>query len=330
MMSSPAISLQSSSNSVSVIACIDASAHARNVASVAASLAEALDLSLTLLHVVEPGSDPGGRPDPFEWGLRRQQARRLLARLSENLPLPAERVRLEVAEGERVQTICDHAAMPGSILVMGATGHGERQPCRSHTAQQVLEAGAGPVLLVPTGQDVPRNPFGRIMVPLDGSSYAEAALAEATRLARKSSAELLLAHVVPDAGLILFGPPEIADLELRLQLDQRNEQAACNFLERTRRRTADLGIKVRSLCLKGDTRSTLLRAIAQEKPGLVILASRGQGGKHCHDLALGGTAAYLLAHLAGPMMLVRPAANRADQRLRPAIQTRHPASAFAA
>lgn len=328
-MPSPAISLRSASKSASVIACVDNSIYARNVACVGASLAEALDLPLTLLHVVEPGGEPAGRPDPIDWGLRRHQARRLLARLSENLPLPAGKVRLEVAEGERVRTICDHAVEPCSILVIGAIGQGELQQRCGRTAQQVLEEGTGPVLLVPNGQSLPRDPFSRILVPLDGSSYAEAALAEAARLAHKTGAELLLTHVVPEAGLALFGPPETVDIELRRQVDRRNELMASNFLERTGRRFADLGIKVRSLCFKGDTRSTLLRAIAQEKPSLVIIASRGQGGKQCHDLSLGGTASYLLAHLAGPMMVVRPAVGRAERPLPGTVLTRHPALAFA-
>ena len=334
-MSLPALSLQSISQSATVIVCVDDTDHARNVVRAGASLAGALDLPLTLLHVIDSGDKQAGRPDPIDWELRRHLSRQLPARLSKDMALPAGEVRQEALEGELVHTICDYAASsPGSILVIGATGmvgsagQGEYQTQRRHTAEQVLEAGACLVLLVPTRQIVPENPFAKIMVLTDGSDYAEAALAEAARLARKTNAELLLTHVVPRAGLTLFGPPEATDLDLLQLVDLRNQRASHTFLETTQRRCADYGIAVRSLCFKGDVRSMLLRAIAQEKPDLVVVASCGQGGKHCHDLLLGGTAAYLLAHLAVPMMVVHPAAGRGEQPLRSMVQTRHPASTF--
>jgi len=334
-MPPPAISLQSTSQSASVIVCVDNTAHARAVVSAGTNLAGILNLPLTLLHVIEPGGEQTGRPDPIDWEFRRHHARQLLTRVCEDSALSAGKARLEVVEGELVQTICDYAASsPGSILVIGATGvmgsagQREYQTHRRHTAEQVLEAGANLVLLVPIGQSVPGNPLAKIMVLTDGSDYAEAALSEAARLARKSNAELLLTHVVPRAGLTLFGPPEATDLDLLQQIDLRNEQASRTFLETTRRRCADYGIKVRNLCFKGDVRSMLLQAIAREKPGLVVAAACGQGGKHCHDLLLGGTAAYLLAHIAAPMMVVHPAAGRDKQPTRRIIQTRQPTSAF--
>ena len=314
-----------------IVACIDFSAHSDNVAEVAKGLAQTLDLPLTLLHVIEPSAELGRRPDPLEWDLRRHQARRQLARLSDGLNCAADSVRLEVKEGGCVRAICERGENPGALLVMGTRADASSHP-RScgQTAQYVVECGVAPVLLVPAGQALAEVSFERVLVPLDGSSFGEAALTEAARLARKTQAEMVLLHVIPDAGLTQIGPPETSDLELRLRLDQRNEKAACGFLERTHRRLTDQGLAVRHRCLKGDTRSTLLRAINEEQPGLVILSSRGQGGRRCQDLSLGSTAAYLLAHLNGPMLLVRPTNSTVE---RPALQEmalRMPTSAFAA
>ena len=329
-MTVAAVSLYPVRNPAAIIACVDQSAHARNVVSVAACLASVLDLPLTLYHVIEPSDGPGNRQDPLEWNLRRQQARRHLAQLREALPVALGKVRETVGEGERVQAICDKAAATGSMLVIGASAEGDHLLFRERTAQQVLEAGVAPVLMVPKGHTAPDNPFSRIMVPLDGSSFSEAALVEAIRLASRTGAELLLALVVPDAGLTAFGLLETADVDLRLRLNERNQAAACNFLERTTRRIADQGLKVRSKCLKGDTRSSLQHVIAEERPGLVILSARGQGGQHCRDLPIGSTASYLLNHLVQPVMLVPAAMAGMERPAIPMSPIRHPTSHYAA
>jgi nucleotide-binding universal stress UspA family protein len=327
-MSAEPVSLRHATGRCSIIACVDDSADAPGVAAVAASLAGLLDLPLTLFHVIEPPGEAQHRPDPLDWSLRRQQARRHLARLRETLP--AGEVEMEVTQGERVQTICERVAGTRSVVVIGASGNRDRLFFGDRTGQRVLEAGAGPVLLVPKGHAVSNRPFGRIMVPLDGSAFAESALVEAIRLAHKTGAELLLTHVVPNATLTAFGPPETADADLRLLLDRRNELAACAFLERTSRRITDQGLKVRSRCLKGDTRTTLQNAIAAEEPGLVILTSRGQGGRQCRDLSVGSTASYLLDHLARPMLLVPTGMSDIARPVGPASELRQPTSSYAA
>lgn len=322
--------IASESQPSAIIACLDLSPHDANIATAAARLAEALDLPLTLFHVIEPASDPGLRPDPLEWDLRRLQSRRQLERLSKALPFAGPTVRLELEEGDCVRAICDKAGASGSLLVMGARAGRDVSRSCSLTAQRVLDSGVGSVLLVPAGQVIPDQPFGRVLVPLDGSAFGETVLAEAARLARKTRAEMVLIHVVPDPGLTLIGPPEIDDLELRLRLDLRNEKAACAILERIWRRFADQGLSVRSRCLKGDTRSMLQRAIAEEQPGLVVLSTRGQGGRNCQDLAMGSTAAYLLAHLQSPLLLLRPEARSVERSMQKAPEIRVSASANAA
>jgi len=313
------LSLQSARNSRQVIACVDRAPDARNIVNTAASLALALDLPLTLYHVIEPAEGPGQRPDPLEWNLRRQQARSYLAQLHRSLPRDLKSVSVEVAEGGRVQSISERGAASGSLLVF-----------RERTAQRVVAAGVGPVLLVPKGRALSELSLRRILVPLDGSHFSEAALAEATKLARKTGAELLLAHVVPEAGLMAYGPPESADLELRVRLDQRNQVIASDFLEQTSRRMAQQGLKVRSICLTGETRSTLQQAIVEADPSLVVLSARGQGGRHCLDLPIGSTASYLLEHIVGPTMLVPAKAPRTGHPILPAPELRISASTHAA
>lgn len=330
-MSAQAISLRATPGPTSVIACVGETPRAKTIIAVGAQLAQMLDLPLTLLRVIETVDETDLRPDPLEWDLYRHQARRQLSRLAGDLAFPDDKIRFEVAEGERVQVICDRANETGSILVIGTPDSDNSFIWSRDTAQRVLEASTGPVLLVPDRAQVSQQSYARIMVPLDGSSYSEAALVEAIHLARWTGAEVLLAHVVPEVAITRFGPPECSDVELQLRLSRRNERAACHFLERTQRHLIDQGIKARSLCLNGDVRTMLQRTIAAEKPDLLILTARGQGGKSCHDLTIGSTANYLLTHLDQPALLVRSSQALAKRQQSQSSQlARRPTPAFAA
>lgn len=310
-----------------VIACIDDTRNSHAVARAAADYARSFGRPLVLFHVIEHDRDPSHLPDPFEWNLRRQEARRNLDRLRESLPDLSQEVLLELEEGNWLGALADRKNEGSAMLVVGAPK--ARGSSASRLGRQLAEAHPGSVLLVPPGYAPRAARPARIAVPIDGSNFAESALVEATRLAPQLGAELLLVHVVPDAGLADFGPPATSDLELRLAVDRRNERVACGFLERTRRRLIDQGLAVRSLCLKGETRSALLRAFADEMPDLVVLSPKGQGGRRCSDLSIGSTASYLLDHLAGPILLVKSERTPDTRHAQLAPGERMPGPAFA-
>lgn len=329
-MKPSALPAKSASHSREVVACVDRSAQAYDIANAAAGLALAFDSPLTLFHVIEPAGGPDHRTDPIEWDLCRKQARSFLSKLRGKLPVGSIAVTEEVVEGERVQAITERGALPGTILVMGAGGEDSRLFFRGRPTQQVLEAAVGPVLIVPARSAIGNFAFERILVPLDGSHLSEAALAEASVLARQTGAELVLAHVVPDAGLMALGPPESSDLELRVRLDRRNERVASDFLEQATRRIAQQGLKVRSICLRGETRTTLQQAIIEANPSLVVLSARGRGWDSCRDIRIGSTASYLLDHLSGPTLVVPASSPRIKRPISSAPERYTHAPNFAA
>lgn len=269
-----------------VIACVDDTRTACAVVRAAADYAQSFERPLILFHVLAHETDTGRVPDPFEWNVRRLEVYREMERLRGGLPELPDDVRFELNEGDWITALADHESAPAALLVVGAS-HPPASPHGISGMERLLtESYPGSVLVVPRDY-APRAYWpARIAVPIDGSNYAEAALAEAVRLARHHHAELLLIHAVPDAGLADFGPPAMTDLELRLAVDQRNERLACAFLEATRRRLLDQGLVVRSLCLKGEARTALLHAIEVESSDLVVLSPRGQGGRRCSDLSM--------------------------------------------
>src|SRR3546814_8945346 len=62
-------------------------------------------------------------------------------------------------------------------------------------------------------RSAPDQSYQRILVPLDGSRWAESVLPLAARIARAANAEILLAHVVPAPEMIEARPLEMEDKE---------------------------------------------------------------------------------------------------------------------
>lgn len=294
-----------------VTACVDPSGLAAVVPH-ARAIAEALDASLTLLHVVEAWPAGEMRPDPIEWDLRRHEARRALGRLASSgqQPLAGTSAEVALAEGPTADEICRYSAKGGEgLIVLGTRGRGgERHNRIGGTAHNVLNRAPGSILLVPVEAGAGSPGYRRIVVPVDGSCWAESVLPLAVRIAKAHDAELVLAHVVPAPELTGTRPFEPEDLQLRLRVIERNERAARDYLERIRARLADMGLRVRVLSLRGDdVRIALAGLIEAEGADLVVLSARGHGSSRHGDMRYGSVASYLIAHAAVPLLIVQPA-----------------------
>lgn len=300
-----------------VIACVDRSRHAERIVPHALAVANALGSPVILLQVLEahPGYDL--RPDPIEWNIRRHEARDGLKRLADSCGDGGDGdgvIAAELAEGHTVEEICRRLGNRAARLtVLGTQGEGGGgEPGLGSTARSVLERATGPVLLVPVTARRGEANYRRILVPVDGSSWAESVLSLAQRLAAASGAELIVAHIVPVPELTETAPLEAEDVALRERLVERNERVARDYVERLRARAAEKGLKVRGLIRRGDdVRTSLMELIAGEDIDLVVLSARGQGRNRPSDLPYGDVAAYLMTHSPAPMLIARLAGRAA-------------------
>jgi nucleotide-binding universal stress UspA family protein len=292
-----------------VVACIDNSAHAPGVAAHAHAIASALDLPVTFMHVLDARPDAKVRPDPIEWDLRRHEARRALGALTSPRPPSGRTAQLKLSEGVVADEICRYSCEQSAhLLVIGASGGSASPGALGGTARSVLEQAPASILLVPGSASVmPDQHYRRILVPLDGSKWAESVLPLAVRLAKSAKAELILTHVVPTPEFMEPSPLGASDRELRDTVVKRNELFARSYLERMQGCVAASGIAVRTLLVRSDDARTQLTAmIAAESADLVILSARGNGGRNNADLPYGSVAAYLMTHSPVPVLMVRP------------------------
>lgn len=136
----------------------------------------------------------------------------------------------------------------------------------------------------------------RILVPLDGSNHAEAALPFAEQLATRLAAEIQIVHVSERAEhpshnmcqAYLARMAETAEHEARKQPGKRKAG----------------GIEAQSLCLVGDPASEIVDYAEREGIGLIVMATHGLSG--VKRWALGSVADRVVRATNRPVLLVRP------------------------
>lgn len=299
-----------------ILACVDSSRHARRILAHAGAIARAIGGELILLRVLAPNFDNDLPLDPIDWEVRRREAGAALAQLAERGGLEAEIV---LSHGHPAEEICHEATRRGAeLVVLGRFG--ENVDDMGHmarigaTARTVLECGLEHVLLVPERAQGPQA-LRRILVPLDGSCWAESALPTAMHLARSVGAEIVLAQIATLPEFVCPTPPDPVDMELRERIMDRNTRAASVYLERQRTILAEQGIAVRTRVDVGaDARSSLLEMLRDHAFDLVVLSARGSGFRHLPGLHFGSVAAHLSLHSGTPLLIVRPDTDTTTRR----------------
>lgn len=142
-----------------------------------------------------------------------------------------------------------------------------------------------------------------ILVPLDGSSFAERALPAAVALASRHQAPLHLVavHAMLARPLDMPGAPAY---DSRLDEDRRKELEG--YLSRTAARlTGELGREVTYSTVRddGSTSGAIVAEAARRAAGLVVLSTHGRGG--FSRVWLGSVTSELLRTLPVPMYVVR-------------------------
>lgn len=140
-----------------------------------------------------------------------------------------------------------------------------------------------------------------VLVPVDGSNFAEHALPYALGIARRTGATLHLAlvHVPTEVSpsYPLAEAIEARDAELR---DQDT-----SYMDELVDRLRPSGVEIRPSLLRGYVSASLSRHVEEEEIGLVVMTTHGRGG--LQRAWLGSTADSMMRHCRIPLLLLRPA-----------------------
>jgi nucleotide-binding universal stress UspA family protein len=143
------------------------------------------------------------------------------------------------------------------------------------------------------------SPLARILVPLDGSEFAEQALPRAAALAAHHGAELVLVQALdimsPHAAVDPMDAPLLTPpVALREPVDA--------YLRRQARRASAFGgPSVRVLVLDGPPVDAIAGAAEREGADLVVLTTHGRSG--WRRLLLGSVARRVVLTVAAPILV---------------------------
>lgn len=271
----------------------------------AIALSNALDIDLHLVHVIEPSQNIQTPLDPLEWDLRRREAKAFVSELSKKYESSSKKILTQVLQGRMSDKICSCLVDNDEDIVVLCRSDAEEAGHIGHTVRQVLEKAVNSVLIVPAinGSDLNAN-YQRILVPLDGSARAESTLPVAKKIARAHNATIIIIHAIPDSVMTEVAPLDSEDIELRDNLQRRNERVAKDYLSSIHKKISASGNTSISVIVNGgDTRRLLNEAIIAQSADLLILSSHGQSGHT--DVATGDVTGYLLSNSNVPVLMVR-------------------------
>ncbi len=137
----------------------------------------------------------------------------------------------------------------------------------------------------------------RILVPLDGSTAAEASLAHAIAIAKTFPAALTLLRVIAESDANTVVRTDSVDFALW-------RHQAQSYLDGLLDRYATQGLSVRCKVAEGRPAETIIQFMAETKPDLLVLTRYGRG--NAQDFASGGTAQKIISSVDCSILLLDP------------------------
>jgi nucleotide-binding universal stress UspA family protein len=141
--------------------------------------------------------------------------------------------------------------------------------------------------------------YKKILVPLDGSELAKAALDEAVKLAICSGAEIILFQVV--TFMPIYGSPELVT---PLIIDEKQKEAAEKYLANLAEELKTRGLRVTALVKTGQQVAVEIIDFAKESGvDLIVMGTHGRSG--ITRWVLGSVTHKVLVRAETPVLLLR-------------------------
>lgn len=145
--------------------------------------------------------------------------------------------------------------------------------------------------------------FKKIVVPLDGSKLAEAALPFACEMAAKFDGEITLLRIVP-APMVLGNPTNVAYADLVVTLRTHNRDEASVYLNRLKGSLRREGFRVHTQIIEDDRAAkTILSFVKAQDMELIVMSTHGRGG--LARWVYGSVADKVLRYSPIPVLLIR-------------------------
>lgn len=262
------------------------------------------------LVAVGAGSRFDRWPTSNEWasiaqGFREDAGKRLAA--SEALIGAGVATRSAVLEGDAAEAIIKEAdARPGTLIVMATHGRsGLGRWLMGSVTDKVVRHAHQPTLVVRVRDDADgsRANIGEVILPLDGSATAEAAIPHAVEMSKLLGVGISLIRAVSPASHADAFVEYMPDSYERLVEEARED--AEEYLDGVATRIRDQGIsEVRTEASIGNASSAIVDLARAADDPLVVMATHGRSG--IGRWMLGSVADRVVRHGPGPVLVVPP------------------------
>lgn len=307
------LTLDSARRYRSLLVPVDGSPFGEHALPLALGIARRSGADVRLVHVHSP-LEVAYRPEqeyydgPLDTWLERRQSSyldKLVRRLARVTSVPVTPVLMrgrEVAD-----SLCRAAESGADLVVMATHGRGPLGRFWCGSIADVLTRRLSVPLLLVRGQNAPADLTGdplvrQVLIPLDGTPFAEQVLEPAVALGSLLGAEHTLLRVLPLAAAYTAGSGE-----LRRSTADRDRAEAWRYLSgaahRLGRQTP--GLHPRVVLDDQPTASAILCYAQRHDADLIALATRGRGG--LSRLFRGSAAEQVIRKASVPVLVVRTA-----------------------
>ena len=145
-------------------------------------------------------------------------------------------------------------------------------------------------------------PPKKILCPTDFSEGSQAAISQATELARQFGAMIYLLHVIPIQTSLPTDP--ISSFNMAEATDILQEQAKRN-LQDSAEKLQHAGLTTRAIVLMGEAASAIVETAEREQVDLIVIATYGKTG--WRRLAFGSVTEKVVRLATCPVLTIRGA-----------------------
>ena len=286
---------------------LDGSALSERALPVAVQLAEATKAHLVLVEAAQAIGLGGPQFDAQQQALT-EKALTYLQEKADSITELGIDVSISAPMESAAEAIVLELDLQNADLIVMST-HGRSGPGRwifGSVTEAVLARSPVPVVVVsaqgalPTSVVPPVQP--RLVVPLDGSAFAEAALPYASALAQAMKAMLILIRLVPPQPA--FTPERLVQPGLLAEMIALEEEEARGYLKDVAARLRADGLAVETRVRSNAPAAAIIQESDVEDASLIVMTTHGRTG--LQQALYGSVALNVLRHGQRPVCLIRP------------------------
>lgn len=144
--------------------------------------------------------------------------------------------------------------------------------------------------------------YSHLLVPLDGSRFAEAALPHALELAQKFGSKITLVRAIEPPHTIAADIGDTADMLIKMR--EISQKEAESYLQSLVGSLKQQGYNIKPLVLMGtSTPQSILSAADDNEVDLIVMSTHGRSG--LGRFVFGSVAEKVVRHASMPVLLIR-------------------------